>query len=724
MNYSVIKKDGRVVDWNDDKIIVAVTKSARRVNYDLTDEDKMTILENVDGILRNYQFNQNKEGNFLVPVSTLHDVVEQALLFLPNVRKSYSDYRDHKKEMAKELDDIYDSIDSSRLTLDRSNANADARLVSTVRFLDGCVLSKKMYRRYNLTDEQKAANDEGYIYIHDLALRPYTFNCCVFNMAEVFRGGFKMGSINYTEPTSFNSCVNLFKDAVLTASSQQYGGFTIPEVDKFFLPYAKMSYKKYYDDYKTIAGDISELSEKEVEEKANAYALAKLRRDLHQGFQGIECMLNSCANAKGDYSFVSITFGLGTDPISIMISEEILKVRMEGQGPKGFKQPVVFPKLIFLYDEKLHGKGKELEDLFNLSILCSSKCMYPDYMPTQNPNPEITEIYEKYGKPLSPMGCRAMVAPFWERGGFSKADENDEPIMIGRFNLGVVSLNLIMIYQKAKVEGKNFYDVLDYYLGIIREIHLQTYEQLSKLPASCDPLAFCEGGLWHGHLKPTDKIKPCLEAATYSFGITGLNELERLHNGHSLVEDGSFALEVIKYIYDKVASFKKKDRKSYALYGTPAESLCGTQVKQFRKKYGVIKNVSDKEYLSNSFHCHVSEDISPIQKQDLEERFWEFFAAGRIQYVRYTKDYNIKAMTDLTRRSIGKKFYNGLNFAKSYCEDCGKEMIDAGDTCPYCGSEHLTTIDRVCGYLSFTRKEGISRMNDAKLAEIRDRKSM
>ena len=220
-----------------------------------------------------------------------------------------------------------------------------------------------------------------------------------------------------------------------------------------------------------------------------------------------------------------------------------------------------------------------------------------------------------------------------------------------------------------------------------------------------------------------DKVKPILKSATASFGITALNELQQLYNHKSLAEDGEFALETLRYINEKVEEFKEEDGNLYAIYGTPAENLCGIQVKQFRKKYGVIENVSDREYVSNSFHCHVTEDITPIEKQDLEGRFWELCNGGKIQYVKYPINYNKEAVKTLVRRAMDKGFYEGVNLSLAYCDDCGHEELEM-DVCPVCGSENLTKIDRMNGYLSYSRVKGDTRLNDAKMAEIAERKSM
>ena len=273
-------------------------------------------------------------------------------------------------------------------------------------------------------------------------------------------------------------------------------------------------------------------------------------------------------------------------------------------------------------------------------------------------------------------------------------NDDDEPIFEGRFNMGAISLHLPMILAKAQQENKDFYEVLNYYLELIRNLHKRTYNFLGEKKASTNPIGFMQGGFLGGTLQADEKIKPLLAPMTMSFGITALNELQELYNGKSLVEDGQFAIEVMEYINNKVNEFKEEDKILYAIYGTPAESLCGLQVEQFRNKYGVVENVSDKPYVSNSFHCHVTEDITPIQKQDLEERFWNLFNGGKIQYCKYPISYNKEAIKTLVRRAMDKGFYEGINLSLAYCESCGYEQLDM-DVCPKCGSDLITKIDRI-----------------------------
>ena len=463
-------------------------------------------------------------------------------------------------------------------------------------------------------------------------------------------------------------------------------------------------------------------SGKTVDEQADIYAERKVRRDFEQGFQSWEYRFNTVGSSRGDYPFIATSFGIGTSRWEQMATEVIFRTRMGGQGATGHKKPVLFPKLTFLYDENLHGEGKPMEYLFDTAVECSSKSMYPDFLSLTGEG-YIPSMYKKYGKVVSLMGCRASLSPWYERGGMEPADENDTPIFEGRFNLGAISLHLPMILQKARQENRDFYETLDYYLQLIRGLHKKTYDYLGEKLASTNPLGYCQGGFYGGTLSPDDKIKPLLKPMTMSFGITALNELQQLYNKKSIVEDGEFALEVMRHINAKVTEFKKEDGILYAIYGTPAESLAGLQVEQFRKKYGIIQNVSDRLYVSNSFHCGVWEDITPIEKQDYERRFWDLFNGGKIQYCRYPVSYNKDAIKTLIRRAMDFGFYEGINLSLSYCEDCGYEQLDM-DKCPKCGSELITKIDRMNGYLGYTRVHGRTRYNDAKNAEIKDRISM
>ncbi len=703
----IIKKDGTLEDYNVQKVVAAVTKSANRALVTFTDEDYKKICTFVDS--RVLQMGKDE-----IPIAEMHNIVEGALEAVnPIVAKSYRDYRNYKQDFVHMLDEVYRKSQAIMYIGDKENSNADSALVSTKRSLIFNQLNKGLYQKFFLTVEELQACRDGYIYVHDMSARRDTMNCCLFDVAAVLEGGFEMGNLWYNEPKTLDVAFDVIGDIVLSAASQQYGGFTVPEADKILSKYAARSYDKYMEKYRALGLDEARCEEETTKD---------LENDFHQGFQGWEYKFNTVASSRGDYPFITVTFGLGRDRFAKMASKSMLAVRMGGQGKKWCKKPVLFPKLVFLYDENLHGEGGELEDVFEAGVDCSQRSMYPDWLSLTGDG-YVAGIYKRYGKVISPMGCRAFLSPWFARGGMKPADDADEPVFVGRFNIGAVSLHLPMIYAKAQKESRDFYEVLDYYLELIRKLHLRTYDYLGEMRASTNPLAYCEGGFYGGHLGIHDKIKPLLASATASFGITALNELQELHNHKSLVEDGRFALEVMEHINEKVAQFKEEDGRLYAMYGTPAESLCGLQVEQFRRKYGIVENVSDRPYVSNSFHCHVSEEITPIEKQDLEGRFWDLMNGGKIQYVKYPIAYNREAVKTLVRRAMGKGFYEGVNLSLAYCDDCGHQELDM-DVCPKCGSKNLTKIDRMNGYLSYSRVKGDTRLNAAKMAEIKDRKSM
>lgn len=711
---TVIKKDGTADPFNVQKVLNAVSKSAFRASVTFTEGERRKICEN---IISRVDALPGTE----ISIAMMHNIVEQTLdIINPAVAKSYRDYRNYKQDFVKMLDEVYKKSQSIMYIGDKENSNTDSALVSTKRSLVFNQLNKELYKKFFLTTEELQACNDGYIYIHDMSARRDTMNCCLFDVGNVLKGGFEMGNVWYNEPKTLDTAFDVIGDIVLSGASQQYGGFTVPEVDKILAPYAEKSYTKYYNEYLAILQE-NGITEN-VKAGADAYAMKKVKRDFMQGVQGWEYKFNTVSSSRGDYPFITMTFGIGTSRFEKMASIAMLDVRREGQGKKDRKKPVLFPKLVFLYDENLHGPGKPLEDVFEAGIKCSAKTMYPDWLSLTG-NGYVPSMYKQYGRVVSPMGCRAFLSPWYERGGTHPADKDDKPIFVGRFNIGVVSLHLPMILAKARQESKDFYDVLDYYLELIRKLHIRTYAYLGEMRASTNPLAYCEGGFLGGHLKPSDKIKPLLKPMTASFGITALNELQELYNGKSLVEDGTFAVEVMEYINAKINQFKEEDDILYALYGTPAENLCGLQIKQFREKYGVIPNVSDRPYVSNSFHCHVTEDITPIEKQDLEHRFWNTMNGGKIQYVKYPVNYNIEAIKTLVHRAMQMGYYEGVNLSLAYCDDCGHQELEM-DVCPVCGSRNLTKIERMNGYLSYSRVHGDTRLNDAKMAEIADRKSM
>ena len=878
----ILKKNGSEQAFNGEKIKRAIQKSAARVCAILSEKEENKVVNGVR--------NQLKYNETAIPVDTIHNMVEHALDEInPDIAKSYREYRDNRKAWSAMLDRVYSKKLSLNFIGDRSNANSDSALVTTQKAIVYNELNSELYKKFFLSVKEEKAMSDGYIYIHDRGSRLDTINCCLFDMETLLKDGFFMGNLDYSEPKSLDVAFDLIGDVTLNAASFQYGGFTIPEVDKLLAPYAEKSYNLYYNEYVQIAGENFNPNE------ADKFAFAKVKREYEQGFQSWEMKFNSVASSRGDYPFTALTFGLGKSRFETLCSSCAMKVRKEGQGKSGFKHPVLFPKLSFFYDEEIHGEGKEFEWLFLEAIDCSSKSMYPDFISVSGDG-YAPSIYKKYGIAISRMGCidynekitiadnlsgthnstisigtffdsiknnkksiqytnkpdtdhvvseihtkdidyidlelidiayyvkdidasfvkikkimknknvndwlsiklnngqiltvtsdhpfiingheilaknlnigdvlisdtnesivislinaldihmdsydietesgtfvfsgiqshncRANLSPWFKRGGMEPVDENDTPVYNGRFNLGAISLNFPMIAMKSKKEDRDFFEILTFYLDMAREIHKRTFDYISHKKAGINPLGFCQNGFYGGNKDPDEELgEDFLRPMTLSFGIMGLNEASVVATGKHIHEDNSWAVSVMEFINEYANKYKKEDNLLYAIYGTPGESLCHTQIEQFRKKYGIVKDVSDHEYTTNSFHCNVRANISPIEKQDAEYPLFHLCNGGNIQYVRYRLPYNKEAMITLVRRAMKMGFYEGVNYELNWCEKCGHSFVDS-DNCPKCGSSDITRVERMNGYLSYSNIRGKTMYSDHKLKEFKERVSM
>lgn len=387
----IIKKDGTVEGWNGEKIKEAVYKAAARVNQYVESDILDKLVEKVHSCLI-----IDRDA----PTKDLHKEVIHYLRYfgLDDIANSYQEYRDYKNTYAKSFEKVKDEADNVLLLGDRENANFDSSLVSTKGSLIKGYLTKELYRQFYLSKEEKELTKRGDIYIHDMRdMLMGSVNCCLFDIGNVLRGGFSMSNVDYTEPTSVLSALQVIGDITLVATAQQFGGFTLAEIDKVLLPYAKKTYDNAFKKY-------SEQCNMEYDESC-AMAIDDLKRELEQGFQSLELKLNTVPCSRGDFAFTTLTFGtwdimmddLDQD-IMKLIGEVILKTRMKGHGGK----QVVFPKLVFLYDEDKIKEDEDHKELFELAVQCSSKCMYPDYLSLNHG--KVADIYKRTGAITSPMG--------------------------------------------------------------------------------------------------------------------------------------------------------------------------------------------------------------------------------------------------------------------------------------------------------------------------------
>ena len=397
----IIKKDGTIVEYDEQKIINACSKSASRSLDNLTEVDYSNICKHVWETIEEEDF---EDG--LITTEEMHSIVERTLLdMFPNTGECYRQYRNYKLDFVHMMDEVYEKSQGIRYIGDVSNANTDSTMISTQRSLIYGQLNKELYKKFFLNQEERQACADGYIYVHDMKDRLDGINCCLVDISNILDGGFEMGNVWYNEPKSLDVAFDVISDITMSMASQQYGGFTLPRIDTVLKKYAQMSYDFYLEEYLKL----QHIKEEDdgLHYQAMKYAMGKVYRDFEQGWQSWEYCFNTVGSSRGDYPFIACSFGIDMDEFAKMCSEVALRVRIGGQGKKGFKKPVLFPKLTFLYDENLHGENKPMEDLFNVAVECSSNCMYPDFLSLTGDG-YIPSMYKKYGQVISLMGkCKS-----------------------------------------------------------------------------------------------------------------------------------------------------------------------------------------------------------------------------------------------------------------------------------------------------------------------------
>lgn len=762
----VIHNENTKEDWDSNKVRQDIKLAFFRANQSLADDQEDKIIANLQtSIIENYR------GT--ITTSKIREKLSGILREIdPTVSKAYEDLSLAKAKFPSMMENVIEKDAFLRNHQVHDNANADTSIVSSKRMIVYKKLSWEIYKNFFLTDEERKAHEEGYIYVHDRGERRDTMNCCLFDMGKVAQGGFDLENMHYNEPEDVRRALELVGDIMFSAAGNQYGGFSVPQIDTILEPYCEKSYKKYIEEFKDI---VSSTGGKLNQNDADKYAYEKVRKDLEAGFRSIEYKVNTIVSARGDFIYPTMSFGLDGRRFGKLVTESLLKVRAGGEGSDKLKIPAIFPKLVFLYDEDKHGEGKPMNDIYIDALKCNSAAQYPDYLNLRSTGDEALGV--PYGSPaymyrhfgngvyrwyldkdgkvqedpnwvdcvISPMGCRNYLAPYFynkKTGKGSiyevKGDPDFKPVYTGRWNGGPISLNLPMIYMKAKTEQKNFYEVLDYYLALIRDIHIKTKKYLSNMRASMNPLAFTQGGFFEGNLKPNNKLGGLLDYVTFSFGFVGLNELQELYNGKYISSDHQFAYEVEKHISDYCNKYKKIDNIEYALYATPAESLAYTQRNQFVKKYGIVNvgkdgdPVGSHEYWTNSFHDPVWVDI-PLAHFDKkfkdEKKGFDMATGGHIVYYRIPTGQNLQLIKKIVLTALKYNFYYGVNIAKSFCKNCSYKWDDDKlAECPICHSKEIVSISRICGYLGYTRLPGMgessTRVSKGKLAEVMERKVM
>ena len=696
----VLKKDGQIRAFDKDKLSGAILAAAKQVTKVTTKE-----IAKAGEISKEIEECFNRiETEDPIPTSELHNIVQQKLeRSWPEVYDAYASYRNYKKEMAQAFKKIHEESEGILYAGDNENANKDSTLNSTKQALISASTMGKFVNKYELAPEWVKAHNEGWIHIHDKSEKYLRgFNCCLFDMGNLLKGGFKMNGSKYSEPKSAQTALAVIGDTTLSASAQEFGGFSIPEIDTVVAPYAEKSYQAYLLEKQRRYPN-------ENPDRLEKFAKEDTIRELEQGVQGFETKLNTVSNSLGQVPFVTISLGLNTSEWGREVSKAILKVRKKGIN--GTTQ--VFPKIVFLHRNEINGvPGSPNYDLKLLSIECSQIRMYPDYLSLDEGN--LKEVYDRCGKAVTPMGCRAYLSPAY--------DKNGEEFYIGRNNIGAVSLNLVKMAIEANKNWDKFYELVDRYSQIVWDIHDDYYNKISKMKGSSDPLYWCEGGSGKGReIGYDEEIGDLYQTSTASLGYIGVWEaLKAL--GVSDKSLNTKGVEIVQHLRNNVEDNKLINKHSYitALYSTPGESLCYRFQKLNKQQYGVIPEVTDREYMTNSFHVPVWEEVTVPEKLKYEAPFHKIATGGRISYNEYKFNTDLKVLHQAIDVAMKLGLYYGVNIVSTTCENCGNQG-DFMDECPKCGSTDLTEVTRCCGYLSFNKINGKSRYNEGKEAEIRDR---
>lgn len=675
--YTVIKKNGSEEQFDINKVVDACRMAASNCSKKLSLSDE----NGVASIVTSKVLGLKKKS---ISTEKIHGWAIQALKIIDQeVADCYKSYHQFRKNTMREVAKIKEKSDHLKYAGDRENANYNSSLFSTQNAIFRGWNSTLISKNFFLTKKERQAIKDGFIYIHDLRdIMVGNHNCCVFDMETVLDGGFKILNVRTEEPKRVMSACGAMYDILNTASAQQYGGFSVPEIDKIVAKYAIKEFQ--------YTGDKDGVLE-----------------NIKQGLQSLQHHINSNVSARGDTPFITFSFGCidGEDELfnefQLAACLELLRYRQ--------KVEMTFPKLVCLYSTPIM---KKYPILLDECIETNRTTLYPDYVSLDEGYSG--ELYKKYKLCHTPMGCRSFPTPL---GGYENPQKT-----VGLFNVGVVSLNLPLIYMECSKKKLDFIEEVKKYTQMCIDFLDRRYEQIASMKCSSNPLGFCEGGFVGGNKNPDDLVGDIVNNMGASIGITALNELSVLRNGcelHFCDEEGyRNIVEVVEAIKELVNKNCSNER-HYSLYGTPAESLCGTQCAQFKKRFGIVESVSDKPYFNNSFHMPVTADISPIEKMNLEYELFHIINGGHIQYVRVDEPENKQAIKKLVKYGMKRGFYQGININCISCEDCGEHFRKHPTVCPKCGSKNILEVGRVCGYKGF-----MNRMNDAKLAEIAERKCM
>ena len=687
---SVIKRDGSTVPYNRDKIVIAIQKA----NAEVEPEERVTD-EQIDGIVRLTEKRKCKR----MLVEDIQDIIETELMGLEKfiLAKTYIIYRYSRALVRKANttdESILSLIKNDNKDVMEENSNKNARVAATQRDLIAGEVSKDLTKRILLPEKISKAHEEGILHFHDADyfLQPI-FNCCLINIKDMLDNGTVMNGKLIESPKSFHVACTVMTQIIAAVASSQYGGQSVDI--RHLGKYLRRSKEKYIREYTQKFGD--KLSDELRDEIVNV----RLRDELKAGVQTIQYQINTLMTTNGQSPFVTLFLNLieGDEYIeeNAMIIEEILRQRLEGiKNEKGVYVTPAFPKLIYVLDEHNCLKGGKYDYLTKLAVKCSAKRLYPDYISAK----KMRENYE--GNVFSCMGCRSLLSP-WK-------DETGEYKFEGRFNQGVVSLNLPQIGIIAAGDEDKFWKLMDERLQLCFEALMCRHRALKGVLSDVSPVHWQYGAI--ARLEKGEPIDKYLEGgySTISLGYIGLYEVTKLMKGvsHTDPVGEEFALRVMNRMREACDKWKEQTGLAFGLYGTPAESLCYRFARIDKEKFGNIKDVTDKGYYTNSYHVDVREEIDAFSKFKFESQFQPISSGGAISYVEIPNmRHNLKALEDVVRFIYDNIQYAEFNTKSDYCHVCGYdgEIIINDDfewECPNCHNKDQSKMNvtrRTCGYL-------------------------
>ncbi len=687
---TVIKRDGTTVEFDRNKIVVALKKANDAV------EPEERITDNQIEAIADY-ISEKKKDRILV--EDIQDMVEYKLMQLDKfaLAKAYIIYRYNRALVRKANttdDSILSLIKNSNKDVMEENSNKDAVMAATQRDLIAGEVSKDLTKRILLPEHISRAHEEGAIHFHDADyfLQPI-FNCCLINIGDMLDNGTVMNAKLIESPKSFQVACNVMTQIIASVASSQYGG---QSVDISHLgKYLRKSKDKFTKNITEKLGD--EFTPDQIEKIVSE----RLNDELRSGVQTIQYQINTLMTTNGQSPFVTIFLNLKKDDEYIeenaMIIEEILRQRYQGiKNEKGVYVTPAFPKLVYVLDEHNCLKGGKYDYITKLAVKCSAKRLYPDYISAK----KMRENYE--GNVFSPMGCRSFLSPWKDEDGNYKFE--------GRFNQGVVSLNLPQVAILAKGDENKFWSILEERLELCFEALMCRHHALHNVISDTSPVHWQYGAI--ARLGKGATIEKFLHGgySTISLGYIGLYEATKLIKGVSHThEDGTdFALRVMKCLREHCEQWKKDTGLGFGLYGTPAESLCYRFARIDKKRFGTIEDVTDKGYYTNSYHVDVREDIDAFAKFSFESQFQVISSGGAISYVEIPNmRHNLEALEELVRFIYDNIQYAEFNTKSDYCHICGfdgeiKINDDLEWECPSCGNKDhrkMNVTRRTCGYL-------------------------